>query len=57
MKMIKDYGLLKEKYEKHKENLITTEKIDIILKKVYPNNAPLNTQQFIDFFSLPYLKY
>ena len=57
MKMIKDYDLLKEKYEKHKENLITTEKIDIILKKVYPNNATLNTHQFIDFFSLPYLKY
>ena len=50
MKMMKDCGLLREKYEKPKENTLTAEKIDITLKKVCPNNASLNTQQFIDFF-------
>ena len=50
MKMMKDCGLLSEKYEKPKENTLTAEKIDITLKKVCPNNASLNTQQFIDFF-------
>ena len=50
MKMMKDCGLLREKYEKPKENTLTAEQIDITLKKVCPNNASLNTQQFIDFF-------
>jgi len=50
MKMMKDCGLLREKYEKFKENTLTAEQIDITLKKVCPNNASLNTQQFIDFF-------
>ena len=50
MKMMKDCGLLREKYEKPKENTLTAEKIDNTLKKVCPNNASLNTQQFIDFF-------
>jgi len=50
MKMMKDCGLLREKYEKPKENTLTAEKIDITLKKVCPNNASINTQQFIDFF-------
>ena len=50
MKMMKDCGLLREKYEKPKENTLTAEKIDITLKKVCSNNASLNTQQFIDFF-------
>ena len=44
MKMMKDCGLLREKYEKPKENTLTAEKIDITLKKVCPNNASLNTQ-------------
>ena len=50
MKLMKDCGLLREKYEKPKENTLTAEQIDITLKKVCPNNASLNTQQFIDFF-------
>ena len=50
MKLMKDCGLLREKYEKPKENALTAEQIDITLKKVCPNNASLNTQQFIDFF-------
>ena len=50
MKLMKDCGLLREKYEKQKENTLTAEQIDITLKKVCPNNASLNTQQFIDFF-------
>ena len=50
MKIMKDCGLLREKYEKPKENTLTAEEIDITLKKVCPNNASLNTQQFIDFF-------
>ena len=47
MKLMKDCGLLREKYEKPKENTLTAEQIDITLKKVCPNNASLN---FIDFF-------
>ena len=50
MKLMKDCGLLREKYEKPRENTLTAEQIDITLKKVCPNNASLNTQQFIDFF-------
>ena len=50
MKLMKNCGLLREKYEKPRENTLTAEQIDITLKKVCPNNASLNTQQFIDFF-------
>ena len=50
MKLMKDCGLLRQKYEKPRENTLTAEQIDITLKKVCPNNASLNTQQFIDFF-------
>ena len=50
MKMMRDCGLLREKYEKAKENTLTAEQIDITLKKVCPKSASLNTQQFIDFF-------
>ena len=50
MKMMRDCGLLREKYEKPKENTLTAEQIDITLKKVCPKSASLNTQQFIDFF-------
>ena len=50
MKMMRDCGLLREKYEKLKENTLTAEQIDITLKKVCPKSASLNTQQFIDFF-------
>ena len=50
MKMMRDCGLLREKYEKQKENTLTAEQIDITLKKVCPKSASLNTQQFIDFF-------
>ena len=50
MKMMRDCGLLREKYEKPKENTLTAEQIDITLKKVCPKSASLNLQQFIDFF-------
>ena len=50
MKMMRDCGLLREKYEKPKDNTLTAEQIDITLKKVCPKSASLNTQQFIDFF-------
>ena len=50
IKMMKDCGLLREKYEKPKENTLTAEQIDITLKKVCPKSASLNMQQFIDFF-------
>ena len=50
MKMMRDCGLLREKYEKPKPNTLTAEQIDITLKKVCPKSASLNTQQFIDFF-------
>ena len=49
MKMMKDCGLLREKYEKPKENTLTAEQIDITLKKVCKGGS-LNIQQFIDFF-------
>ncbi len=48
IKMMKDCGLLREKYEKPKENTLTAEQIDITLKKVCPKSASLNMQQFID---------
>ena len=50
MKMMRDCGLLREKYEKPREDTLTAEQIDITLKKVCPKSASLNTQQFIDFF-------
>ena len=50
MKMMRDCGLLREKYEKPKDNTLTAEQIDITLKKVCPKSASLTTQQFIDFF-------
>ena len=50
MKMMRDCGLLREKYEKVRDNTLTAEQIDITLKKVCPKSASLNTQQFIDFF-------
>ena len=50
IKMMKDCGLLREKYEKPKDNTLTGEQIDITLKKVCPKSASLNIQQFIDFF-------
>ena len=50
MKMMRDCGLLREKYEKPRDNTLTAEQIDITLKKVCPKSASLNTQQFIDFF-------
>ena len=49
MKMMRDCGLLREKYEKVRDNTLTAEQIDITLKKVCPKSASLNTQQFIDF--------
>ena len=50
MKMMRDCGLLREKYEKPKDNTLTAEQIDITLKKVCPKSASLNIQQFTDFF-------
>ena len=50
MKIMRDCGLLREKYEKPKDNTLTAEQIDITLKKVCPKSASLTTQQFIDFF-------
>ena len=52
MKLMRDCGLLREKYEKPKDNTLTSEKIVILLKKVCPKSASLNLNidQFIDFF-------
>ena len=50
MKIMKDCGLLREKYEKPTEDTLTAEQIDITLKKVCPKSSSLNSFQFTNFF-------